>query len=165
MVIPALVYIFIAQQDPTLADGWAIPMATDIAFALGIMALLSKQVPLPLKIFLLALAIIDDLGAIVVIALFFSHGLSVQALAFAAIAIAVLIALNHFKVTALCAYIVVGTILWASVLKSGVHATLAVSYTHLDVYKRQSQSSINCSAGRSAKERSNFATITTSTPA
>lgn len=89
------------------------------------MALLSKQVPLPLKIFLLALAIIDDLGAIVVIALFFSHGLSVQALAFAAIAIAVLIALNHFKVTALCAYIVVGTILWASVLKSGVHATLA----------------------------------------
>ena len=68
MVIPALVYIFIAQQDPALADGWAIPMATDIAFALGIMALLSKQVPLPLKIFLLALAIIDDLGAIVGIA-------------------------------------------------------------------------------------------------
>ena len=107
MVIPALVYVLITQQDPTLADGWAIPMATDIAFALGIMALLSKQVPLPLKIFLLALAIIDDLGAIVVIALFFSHGLSVQALIFAAIAI------------------VVGTILWASVLKSGVHATLA----------------------------------------
>jgi len=120
MVIPALVYIFIAQQDPTLADGWAIPMATDIAFALGIMALLSKQVPLQLKIFLLALAIIDDLGAIVVIALF-----SVQALIFAAVAIVVLIALNRFKVTALCAYIVVGTILWASVLKSGVHATLA----------------------------------------
>jgi len=104
MVIPALVYIFIAQQDPALADGWAIPMATDIAFALGIMALLSKQVPLPLKIFLLALAIIDDLGAIVVIALFFSHGLSVQALIFAAVAIVVLIALNRFKVTALCAY-------------------------------------------------------------
>ena len=81
--------------------------------------------PLPLKIFLLALAIIDDLGAIVVIALFFSHGLSVQALIFAAVAIVVLIALNRFKVTALCAYIVVGTILWASVLKSGVHATLA----------------------------------------
>ena len=125
MIIPALVYVFIAQHDPALADGWAIPMATDIAFALGIMALLSKQVPLPLKIFLLALAIIDDLGAIVVIALFFSHGLSVQALIFAAVAIVVLIALNRFKVTALCAYIVVGTILWASVLKSGVHATLA----------------------------------------
>ena len=85
----------------------------------------SKQVPLPLKIFLLALAIIDDLGAIVVIALFFSHGLSIQALIFAAVAIVVLIALNRFKVTALCAYMVVGTILWASVLKSGVHATLA----------------------------------------
>ena len=117
MIIPALVYVFITQHDPALADGWAIPMATDIAFALGIMALLSKQVPLPLKIFLLALAIIDDLGAIVVIALFFSHGLSVQALIFAAVAIVVLIALNRFKVTALCAYMVVGTILWASVLK------------------------------------------------
>ena len=125
MIIPALVYVFIAQHDPALANGWAIPMATDIAFALGIMALLSKQVPLPLKIFLLALAIIDDLGAIVVIALFFSHGLSVQALIFAAVAIVVLIVLNRFKVTALCAYMVVGTILWASVLKSGVHATLA----------------------------------------
>ena len=119
MIIPALVYVFIAQHDPALADGWAIPMATDIAFALAIMALLSKQVPLPLKIFLLALAIIDDLGAIVVIALFFSHGLSVQALIFAAVAIVVLIALNRFKVTALCAYTVVGTILWASVLKIG----------------------------------------------
>ena len=125
MVIPAVVYWFIAKQDPSLANGWAIPMATDIAFALGIMALLSKQVPLPLKIFLLALAIIDDLGAIVVIALFFSHGLSVQALIFSAVAIIVLILLNRFKVSALCAYMVVGAILWASVLKSGVHATLA----------------------------------------
>lgn len=125
MIVPALVYLSIAHQDPSLADGWAIPMATDIAFALGVMALLSKQVPLPLKIFLLALAIIDDLGAIVVIALFFSQGLSIQALIFAGIAILLLIALNRFKVTALCAYMVVGAILWASVLKSGVHATLA----------------------------------------
>ena len=125
MIIPAIVYWFIAKQDPSLVNGWAIPMATDIAFALGIMALLSKQVPLPLKIFLLALAIIDDLGAIVVIALFFSHGLSVQALFFSAIAIIALVLLNRFKVSALCAYIVVGAILWASFLKSGVHATLA----------------------------------------
>ncbi|KAA5523849.1 MULTISPECIES: Na+/H+ antiporter NhaA [Haemophilus] len=125
MIIPAIVYWFIAKQDPSLVNGWAIPMATDIAFALGIMALLSKQVPLPLKIFLLALAIIDDLGAIVVIALFFSHGLSVQALFFSAIAIIALVLLNRFKVSALCAYMVVGAILWASVLKSGVHATLA----------------------------------------
>ena len=125
MIIPAIVYWFIAKQDPSLVNGWAIPMATDIAFALGIMALLSKQVPLPLKIFLLALAIIDDLGAIVVIALFFSHGLSVQALFFSAITIIALVLLNRFKVSALCAYMVVGAILWASVLKSGVHATLA----------------------------------------
>ena len=125
MLIPALVYLFIARQDPTLADGWAIPMATDIAFALGVMALLSKQVPLSLKVFLLALAIIDDLGAIVVIALFFSQGLSVPALIAAAVAIILLFALNRFKVASLGAYMLVGTILWASVLKSGVHATLA----------------------------------------
>lgn len=125
MIVPALVYWFIAKQDPTLANGWAIPMATDIAFALGIMALLSKQVPLPLKIFLLALAIIDDLGAIVVIALFFSHELSVQALIFSGFSILTLVLLNRFRVSALCAYMVVGAILWASVLKSGVHATLA----------------------------------------
>lgn len=125
MIVPALVYWFIAKQNPSLANGWAIPMATDIAFALGIMALLSKQVPLPLKIFLLALAIIDDLGAIVVIALFFSHELSVQALIFSGISILTLVLLNRFRVSALCAYMVVGAILWASVLKSGVHATLA----------------------------------------
>lgn len=125
MIVPALVYWFIAKQDPSLANGWAIPMATDIAFALGIMALLSKQVPLPLKIFLLALAIIDDLGAIVVIALFFSHELSVQALIFSGFSILTLVLLNRFRVSALCAYMVVGAILWASVLKSGVHATLA----------------------------------------
>lgn len=125
MIVPALVYWFIAKQDPSLANGWAIPMATDIAFALGIMALLSKQVPLPLKIFLLALAIIDDLGAIVVIALFFSHELSAQALIFSGISILTLVLLNRFRVSALCAYMVVGAILWASVLKSGVHATLA----------------------------------------
>lgn len=125
MIVPALVYWFIAKQDPSLANGWAIPMATDIAFALGIMALLSKQVPLPLKIFLLALAIIDDLGAIVIIALFFSHELSVQALIFSGISILTLVLLNRFRVSALCAYMVIGAILWASVLKSGVHATLA----------------------------------------
>ena len=125
MIVPALIYWFIAKQDPSLANGWAIPMATDIAFALGIMALLSKQVPLSLKIFLLALAIIDDLGAIVVIALFFSHELSVQALIFSGISILTLVLLNRFRVSALCAYMMIGAILWASVLKSGVHATLA----------------------------------------
>lgn len=125
MVVPALFYWAVTLSTPEYQAGWAIPMATDIAFALGIVALLGKRVPIALKVFLLALAIIDDLGAIVVIALFFSNELSGQALAFAGIAIVLLIALNRFKVTALCAYLVVGMILWASVLKSGVHATLA----------------------------------------
>lgn len=100
-------------------------MATDIAFALGIVALLSKQVPPALKVFLLALAIIDDLGAIIVIALFFSHEMSMQALTIASIAIVILVAMNRYKVTGLINYAIIGTILWASVLKSGVHATLA----------------------------------------
>lgn len=100
-------------------------MATDIAFALGVLALLGKRVPFALKIFLLALAIIDDLGAIVVIAIFFSHDLSATALVSALISIIVLIVLNRMRVSSLCAYAVVGAILWASVLKSGVHATLA----------------------------------------
>ena len=125
MIVPALVYLLVASGHSEFANGWAIPMATDIAFALGIVALLGKRVPLPLKVFLLALAIIDDLGAIVVIALFFSQELSLTALVCAAIAIVLLICLNRFKVSALCAYVLVGGILWASVLKSGVHATLA----------------------------------------
>lgn len=125
MVVPALIYWFLNLEHPEHQAGWAIPMATDIAFALGVLALLGKRVPFALKIFLLALAIIDDLGAIVVIAIFFSHELSTTALVSAGLAIAVLVIMNRMKVTALCAYMVVGLILWASVLKSGVHATLA----------------------------------------
>ena len=125
MIVPALIYFLIAQHSPEIQSGWAIPMATDIAFALGIVALLGKRVPLPLKVFLLALAIIDDLGAIIVIAVFYSHELSTQALILAAITITILVLMNRMKIGALCAYMVVGLILWASVLKSGVHATLA----------------------------------------
>lgn len=125
MIVPVAVFMLLNWQHPEFQSGWAIPMATDIAFALGVLALLGKRVPFALKIFLLALAIIDDLGAIVVIAIFFSHDLSSTALISALIAIAVLIVLNRMRVTALCAYVVVGIILWASVLKSGVHATLA----------------------------------------
>lgn len=125
MVVPAILYYFITQDYPHLSKGWAIPMATDIAFALGVVALLGKRVPVPLKVFLLALAIIDDLGAILVIALFFSAGLSVKALTVAGIAIAILLLFNRLKVGHPCAYLVVGVILWAAVLKSGVHATLA----------------------------------------
>ncbi|EGY33770.1 Na+/H+ antiporter NhaA [Aggregatibacter actinomycetemcomitans serotype e str. SC1083] len=125
MVVPALIYFLIAQGTPEIHSGWAIPMATDIAFAVGIVALLGKRVPLPLKVFLLALAIIDDLGAIIVIAIFYSHELSTPALIMVTVTISILVAMNRFKVSALCAYMVVGLILWASVLKSGVHATLA----------------------------------------
>ena len=125
MVVPALIYFMIAQGTPEIYSGWAIPMATDIAFAIGIVALLGKRVPLPLKVFLLALAIIDDLGAIIVIAIFYSHELSTPALIIAVVTISILVTMNRFKVSALCAYMVVGLILWASVLKSGVHATLS----------------------------------------
>ena len=111
MIVPALVYWFINQNSPEYQQGWAIPMATDIAFALGIVALLSKQVPPALKVFLLALAIIDDLGAIIVIALFFSHEMSMQALTIASIAIVILVAMNRYKVTGLINYAIIGTIL------------------------------------------------------
>ena len=125
MIVPATIFFLITYSHPELNQGWAIPMATDIAFALGVVALLGQRVPMALKIFLLALAIIDDLGAIVVIAIFFSHDISTTALIIASIAIVILFSMNYYKVTALSAYIVVGLVLWGSVLKSGVHATLA----------------------------------------
>lgn len=125
MLAPALVYLAFNHGDPITVNGWAIPAATDIAFALGVMALLGKRVPLSLKVFLLALAIIDDLGVIVIIALFYSSDLSQMALLIAFIATAVLFILNAKNVTSLKWYILVGAILWLSVLKSGVHATLA----------------------------------------
>jgi len=125
MAVPALIYIIFNQNNPIAVNGWAIPTATDIAFALGILSLLGNRVPVSLKIFLMALAIIDDLGAIIVIALFYTAELSMLSVVVAAIALAVLITLNRLGVTKKAAYFVVGTILWVSVLKSGVHATLA----------------------------------------
>lgn len=124
MIVPALIYWFINQSSP-YQEGWAIPMATDIAFALGVLGLLGSRIPFALKIFLLALAIIDDLGAIIVIAVFFSNELSPEALVLAATAIIGLVLLNRFNVSSLTAYSILGLILWVSVLKSGVHATLA----------------------------------------
>lgn len=125
MVVPALLYLAFNFQDPVARQGWAIPAATDIAFALGVLALLGNRVPAALKIFLMALAIIDDLGAIVIIALFYTSDLSMVSLAIAGAAIAVLALLNICNVRRTGIYILVGVILWAAVLKSGVHATLA----------------------------------------
>lgn len=125
MVVPALVYMGFNHQDPAAMYGWAIPMATDIAFALGVMSLLGSRVPVGAKIFLMTLAILDDLGAIIVIALFYTANLSVTSLSFAAFFIAVLLLLNRSGVKSIAPYILVGICLWVCVLKSGVHATLA----------------------------------------
>ena len=125
MVVPALFYIGLNLGDSSAMRGWAIPTATDIAFALGVLAMLGKRVPLSLKIFLMALAIIDDLGAIVIIALFYTVDLSTLSISVAAGALTILIIMNRLGVTKKAAYIIVGVVLWISVLKSGVHATLA----------------------------------------
>lgn len=125
MVVPALVYLLFNAYDPVSRHGWAIPAATDIAFALGVLALLGKRVPVTLKIFLMALAIIDDLGAIVIIALFYTTQLSMLSLGVAAVAIAMLAVMNALNVRRTGLYILVGLVLWTAVLKSGVHATIA----------------------------------------
>jgi len=125
MVVPALVFIAFNNGDSFAMNGWAIPTATDIAFALGILSLLGNRVPVSLKIFLMALAIIDDLGAIVIIALFYTNELSTLSISIAAISLMILFIMNRMNVAIKSAYILVGLVLWVSVLKSGVHATLA----------------------------------------
>lgn len=125
MVVPAGIYAFINWGDPVAIRGWAIPAATDIAFALGILALIGSRAPLSLKVFLTAVAIIDDLGAIIIIALFYTENLSVLSLSLAGGGLIALIAMNRFGVNKLAAYILVGVFVWVCVLKSGVHATLA----------------------------------------
>ncbi|MBZ9739582.1 MULTISPECIES: Na+/H+ antiporter NhaA [unclassified Mesorhizobium] len=125
MVVPALVYVAINSNNPAALSGWAIPTATDIAFALGVLSLLGSRVPASLKVFLTALAIIDDLGAVIIIAIFYTSGLSLAYLGAAFAVIAVLVVLNRMRVMSLVPYLVLGAILWVLVLKSGVHATLA----------------------------------------
>jgi len=125
MVVPALVYIAFNQGESFAMKGWAIPTATDIAFALGVLSLLGNRVPVSLKIFLLALAIIDDLGAIIIIALFYTTDLSTLSIIIASVSLVALFIMNRMGVASKAAYILLGIVLWASVLKSGVHATLA----------------------------------------
>jgi Na+:H+ antiporter, NhaA family len=125
MVVPAAVYYFLNRDDAVALQGWAIPTATDIAFALGVLSLLGNRVPASLKLFLVTLAILDDVGAIVIIALFYTSDLSGVSLTWAAVALLALFALNRRGVVHMAAYVLVGIVLWVSVLKSGVHATLA----------------------------------------
>lgn len=125
MVGPAAIYVLLNRSDATALRGWAIPDATDIAFALGVLALLGNRVPPALKAFLLSIAIFDDLGAIVIIALFYTSRLSMFALLVAAALLIVLLAMNRLGVRRPAAYFLVGIALWVAVLKSGIHATLA----------------------------------------
>ncbi len=125
MLVPALFYVAFNYSDPIAIKGWAIPAATDIAFAVGILALLGKRAPPALMTFLLALAIIDDLGAIIIIAIFYTEGLSLVSIGIASVLLAILAFFNYRGVTRIGPYMVVGVLLWICVLKSGVHATLA----------------------------------------
>ncbi|MDS4012436.1 MAG: Na+/H+ antiporter NhaA [Defluviicoccus sp.] len=125
MAVPAAIYVAMNAGEPENLSGWAIPSATDIAFALGVLSVLGSRVPVSLKVLLTAIAIFDDLGAIVIIALFYSGELSVLSLALAGVALGVLAALNLLGVTRRAPYLLVGLVLWVCVLKSGVHATLA----------------------------------------
>lgn len=139
MLVPALIYTAINWGDGTALRGWAIPAATDIAFALGIVALLGTRVPLSLKVFLTAVAIIDDLGAIVVIALFYTANLSWPMLAGALMMGLVLLFMNRLRITRVDLYVVVGLLMWVCVLKSGVHATLAGVITALAIPVRDAR--------------------------
>ncbi len=125
MLVPALFYIFINFGDSTTLKGWAIPSATDIAFSLGVLSLLGKRVPLSLKVFLTALAIIDDLGAIVIIAFFYSGNIESKYLLLMLASIIVLIALNKFKIKNFLPYLIVGMFLWDFTHQSGIHATIS----------------------------------------
>jgi len=125
ILAPVGIYIFFNYGDAVAMNGWAIPAATDIAFALGILMMLGSRVPVSLKVFLVSLAIFDDLGAIVIIALFYSTNLSMFALTIASTCLVVLGYMNWRHVSSVATYILIGVVMWAAVLKSGVHATLA----------------------------------------
>jgi NhaA family Na+:H+ antiporter len=131
VAVPAAIFFFVNRDNPTALQGWAIPAATDIAFALGILSLLGSRVPVGMKLLLSTIAVIDDLAAILIIALFYSGGLSMTALAWAAAAVGMMVLLNRRHVTALTPYLLLGVFVWICVLKSGMHATLAGVITGL----------------------------------
>lgn len=125
MIMPAIVYLLFNYNEPEFWKGWAIPAATDIAFALGILSLLGNRVPNSLKVFLVSIAIFDDIGAILIIALFYTSELSLESLALAGLCLPFLYLLNRRNVTSITPYLLIGIIMWIAVLKSGIHATLA----------------------------------------
>ena len=125
MIVPALIYVFINFGYSETLNGWAIPSATDIAFSLGVLSLLGKRVPLSLKVFLTALAIIDDLGAIIIIALFYSGDLNIKYLSLMLIAFIILLLINKFNIRKFLPYLIVGIFLWDFTHNSGIHATIA----------------------------------------
>ena len=125
MLVPALFYVFINLGDSETLNGWAIPSATDIAFSLGVLSLLGKRVPLSLKVFLTALAIIDDLGAILIIAIFYSGDLSIKYLSLMLLAFIILLIINKFNIKKFLPYLIVGIFLWDFTHNSGIHATIA----------------------------------------
>lgn len=143
IIVPALIYVYFNISDPIAVQGWAIPAATDIAFALGVLALVGSRAPVSLKIFLLAVAIIDDLAAIIIIALFYTQDLSLIALGWGFVGLAVLVIMNRMKVMRITPYALVGLFIWACVLKSGVHATLAGVVTALAIPLRHTEPSEN----------------------
>jgi len=139
MLVPALIYVFININDVDTLKGWAIPSATDIAFSLGVLSLLGKRVPLSLKVFLTALAIIDDLGAIVIIALFYSGDLSIKYLSLMLFAFIVLLIINKFNIKKFLPYLIVGLFLWDFTHNSGIHATIAGVLLALTIPHRKSE--------------------------
>ena len=139
MVAPALVFYYFNAGSPETMPAWAVPMATDIAFALGILALIGTRAPVALKIFLLAIAIIDDLGAILIIAAFYTSELSVNALTLSMLGFALAVTLNRMGVKSIAPYLIVGIFMWACVLKSGVHATLAGVLIALTIPMKESE--------------------------
>jgi len=139
MVVPALIYIYINFGDSETLNGWAIPSATDIAFSLGVLSLLGRRVPLSLKVFLTALAIIDDLGAIVIIAIFYSGDLSIKYLSLMLLAFIILLIINKFNIRKFLPYLIVGVFLWDFTHNSGIHATIAGVLLAMTIPHRKKQ--------------------------